>query len=275
MNLQRLLRPTLLACACALLTHAAVAQTPAEVVVTYTVQPRDNLIGIANKVLLNPESWSEVANLNQMRRPNDIVVGQKIRIPLRLLKWSPSPASLASATGDVLINGTPVQTGATVSEGDRIEAGAGSSALIRLQDGSRIQLMPGSLAELVGHRQYGMKEGDRTTNWFSGLLRLTKGAVEAIVTPGVERATPLQVTTPTALVGVRGTRFRVAIDAQARSEVVEGLVVAENTAQAVQADLPAGNGAVIRPEEKPSRSSACWPPPTSVQVLRRYTSARP
>lgn len=248
--LHPLLRPTVLACACALLAHTAVAQTPTEAAVTYTVQPRDNLIGIANKVLLSPDSWPEVARLNKIQRPNDIAVGRKIRIPLRLMKWTPSQASLASTTGDVQINGAPAKAGATVSEGDRIESGASSSALIQMQDGSRIQVMPGSLAELVGHRQYGLKDGDRTINWFSALLRLTKGAVEAIVTPGVERATPLQITTPTSVVGVRGTHFRVAIDAQARSEVMEGLVVAQNTAQAVQAELPAGNGAVIRPEEK-------------------------
>lgn len=250
MKLRQALRPTLLALAWALMAHAAQAQAPAEAAVTYTVQPRDNLIGIAGKVLASPESWPEVARLNGMQRPNSITVGQKIQIPLRLMKWVPSQASLTSATGDVKINGLPATAGATVSEGDRLEAGASSSALISLQDGSRIQVMPGSLAELVNHRQYGLKDGDRTINWFSGLLRLTKGAVEALVTPGVERAAPLRVITPTSVVGVRGTHFRVAIDAQDRSEVMEGLVVAENTTQAVQAELPAGNGAVIRPEVK-------------------------
>lgn len=229
---------------------AAKAQVPAEAAVTYTVQSRDNLIRIASKVLIHPDGWPEVARMNRIRSPDDIVVGQKIQIPLRLMKWTPNQARLISANGDVQINGASATVGAALSEGDRLHAGASSSALIKMDDGSRIQIMPGSVAELVNHRQYGLKDGSPNINWFSGLLRLTKGAVEAIVSPGVERATPLQVTTPTSLVGVRGTHFRVAFDAQARSEVMEGLVVAENTAQAVKADLPAGNGAVIRPEEK-------------------------
>jgi hypothetical protein len=226
------------------------AEVPSEPTVTYTVQPGDKLITIASKLLVDPGKWAEVAQLNRMVKPNSISVGQEIRFPLRLMRWTPSEARLVSTHGDVRINGAPAVTGAVITEGDQLQAGESSSAVIALEDGSRLQVMPRSLAELVQHRQYGHQDKSEKIHWFAGLLRLTQGAVEAMVKPGVNRAKPLQVTTPTSVVGVRGTHFRVAFEDQARSEVIEGLVVAENPAQAAKADLSAGTGAVIRPEEK-------------------------
>lgn len=234
-----------------LLALVAKAETPtADPMVTYVVRSGDKLINIASKVLADPDQWAEVAQLNRMANPNEIAVDQRIQIPLRLMRWTPSPARLVSANGDIQINGAPVAAGARLVEGDRLQSGASSSAVVEMKDGTRIQILPKSLMELVKHRQYGHKDEEVKTNWFASLLRLTQGAVEAIVTPGVQRAAPLQVTTPTSVVGVRGTRFRVAYDARARSEVIEGLVAAENPAQGTIAELPAGTGAVIRPEEK-------------------------
>jgi hypothetical protein len=249
------IRPTsALIAICLLFALAATAevkaQEPAERTVTYTVQAGDKLIAIASQLLQDPGLWSEVAQFNRMAQPDRIAIGQSIQIPLRLMRWAPGAAHLVSANGDIQVNGAPAAAGAAIAEGDRLQAGPGSSAVLALEDGSRIQLLPSSLAELIIHRQYGQKDAGGKTHWFAGLLRLTQGAVEAMVTPGVQRAMPLQVTTPTSVVGVRGTHFRVAFDAQARSEVIEGRVVAENPAQASQASLPAGTGAVIRPDVK-------------------------
>jgi hypothetical protein len=263
-----IIRSTLIAFAM-LLALAARAELPPEPALTYTVQPGDKLIVIANKILKDPGQWAEVAQFNRMAMPNRISVGQTIRFPLRLVRWAPSAARLVSANGDVRINGAQAVTGASIAEGDQLQAGESSSAVIALEDGSRVQMMPRTLAELVQHRQYGLKDESEKTHWFAGLLRLTQGAVEAVVTPGVRRATPLQVTTPTSVVGVRGTHFRVAFEELARSEVIEGLVVAENPAQAAQADLSAGTGAVIRPEEKQIQVKTLLPAPDLSAVPAR------
>lgn len=239
-----------LALACVFAGAACAKPQPTDPTVTYTVQPGDKLIDLAHKILAQPARWTEVAKLNKMAQPNTLVVGQTIKIPLRLMRWAPGAARLVSANGDIQVNGLPAVAGAAIGEGDKVQAGAASSAVIALEDGSRIQLMPQSLAELVNHRGYGQKAADGKTNWFAAFLRLTQGAIEAVVKPGVQRASPFEIKTPTSVVGVRGTHFRVAIDGQARSEVIEGRVVAENPAQLAKAELSTGTGAVIRPDEK-------------------------
>ncbi len=104
-----------------------------------------------------------------------------------------------------------------------------------------------------------------STNWFSGLMRLSEGSLEALASKTANRAKDLQVETPTSLVGVRGTEFRVAFDdplgKAARTEVIEGLVRADNTAQASGADLPKGTGAVVNPAEKEVKVVVLLPAP--------------
>ncbi len=65
-------------------------------------------------------------------------------------------------------------------------------------------------------------------------MRLSQGAVETLASKLGLRAIPLQIQTPTTVIGVRGTRFRIAQEtatANARAEVMEGVVRADNTVQ--------------------------------------------
>src|SRR5260221_531269 len=65
------------------------------------------------------------------------------------------------------------------------------------------------------------------SHWFAGTLRVLRGSVEVFATK-VLRAKPLEVVTPTAVVGVRGTQYRVGFDTDANhrthAEVLEGVV---------------------------------------------------
>ena len=66
------------------------------------------------------------------------------------------------------------------------------------------------------------------SHWFAGTLRVLRGSVEVFATK-VLRAKPLEVVTPTAVVGVRGTQYRVAFDedgsGRTHAEVlIEGVV---------------------------------------------------
>ena len=109
---------------------------------------------------------------------------------------------------------------------------------------------------MVTNRDYALRDASKSgsSNWFSGLMRLTGGALEAMAAKKVSRATTLRIETPTSTVGVRGTAFRVAYDdpttQSARTEVLEGLVRADNPAQAAGADLPMGTGVVVKPQDK-------------------------
>ncbi|MDP3137834.1 MAG: FecR domain-containing protein [Burkholderiaceae bacterium] len=236
----------------------AQAQAPggAEPSLLYTVKRTDKLIRLTRDMLIKASDWPEVARFNRLRDPNVIRPGQQLAIPLRLLKSQPGSGRVIVAEGDVQLNGNAATVGAAVAEGSRLRTGANSSAVLELTDGSRVKILPGSLAEVATQRNYAMRDASASgsTTWFSGLIRLAQGALETLATRDVKRATPLQIETPTSLVGVRGTQFRVAYEDPAtrnsRTEVVEGLVRADNPAQQSGADLPKGTGAVVNPAQR-------------------------
>ena len=237
----------------------AQAQTPValdEPSLPYVVRPSDNLSKFGRDMLISPRAWNEVARFNQLKDPNVIFPGQKLNIPLRFLKSVAASGKVISAEGDVTLGGSAMQPGATLADGTKIKTGVNSSAVIELGDGSRVKILPGSLAEILTNRDYAMRDASKSgsTNWFSGLMRLSEGALEVLASKTAKRAKELQVETPTSLVGVRGTEFRVAFDdplgKAARTEVIEGLVRADNPAQQSSANLPMGTGAVIKPTEK-------------------------
>ena len=257
-------------------------QAPAEEPsLPYTIKPTDKLIRLSREMLVNPQAWAEVAKFNQMKNPNLIFPGQKLNIPLRYLKSTPSTGKVISADGEVTMGGNPTQPGAAIADGSQLKTGANSSAIIELGDGSRVKILPNSLAQVITNRDYAMRDSSTsgTSNWFSGLMRLSAGALEALVNKTTGRATPLQIETPTSLVGVRGTEFRVTFDDPAnnpsnaaRTEVIEGKVRADNPAQQSGADLPMGTGAVVKPAEKEVKVVILLPAPdltnTPAEVLK-------
>ena len=236
---------------------AVQAQTRnAEPSIPYIVKPADSVIKLTSDMLIDAGAWPEVARFNQLKNPNMIFPGQKLDIPLRFLRSTPAGGKVISAEGDVTLQGNSAQPGASLADGAKIKTGANSSAVIELGDGSRVKILPGSLAEVVTNRDYAMRDSSisGSSNWFSGVMRLSEGAIEALASKIANRATPLRIDTPTSVVGVRGTEFRVALadlsGNTTRIEVIDGLVRADNPAQASGADLPRATGAVLNPLQK-------------------------
>jgi hypothetical protein len=259
----------------------ALAQTAKEPSLPYTVKSTDTMSRFSREVLVSQKAWQEVAMFNQLKDANVLSIGQQINIPVRLLKSTPASGKVISAEGNVTSKNGALQVGSAITDGSTIQTGANSSAVIEMGDGSRIKILPNSLAEVVVNRNYALKSGaGSSSNWFSGLMRLTQGTLEAVASKLVQRATPLQIETPTSLVGVRGTSFRVAFDdptsKSARTEVIEGKVRADNPAQGVGADLPLGTGAVIKPLEKDVKVALLLPAPdlsaVSSDVLKPLAS---
>ena len=259
-NVQPQLVPALAAIifiAFASIGHAQQA-TPAatEPSIGYTIQPGEKLIRLGKRLLTDPETWPEVASFNKLGDANALKPGQTIQLPLRLMKPMPANGKVVSVSGDVQLGAGPAAAGTVLVEGSRLQTGANSSAVIELADGSRVTLLPNTLAELATSQNYATRDArsSASTTWFSGLIRLVQGSLDTAATKLARRATPLQIQTPTSLVGVRGTQFRVAFDdpvtQNARTEVLEGLVQADNPAQGSGAALPKGKGAVLNPAVK-------------------------
>ena len=235
------------------------AQTPApaaEPSLPYTVKPKDKLIVLSVQILNNPQDWTEVARFNQLKNPNAITPGQVINFPTRLMKSQQVEGKVISTYGDVKLSGSAAAVGNPINEGSKLQTGVNSSAVVELADGSRITLLPNTLAELVTSRNYAGRDAasSGSTNLFSGLIRLAQGALDTLASKTARRATPLQIVSPTSTIGVRGTQFRVAYDdpvsKTTRTEVLEGLVRADNPAQNVGVDLPQGKGAVLNPTSR-------------------------
>jgi hypothetical protein len=250
-------------------TLATIAE-PTEPYVSYTVQPNDSLQGLARTLLQQPSQWGQVAKLNGLKNPNLIYPGQVIDVPKSLLNLNSQPriaitGKVLSVEGDVKLGGQAVQAGAAVPEGARLQTGPNSSAVVELGDGSRMQLMPKTLAEVTAQHGYALRDpsGSASTTWFSGAIRLVEGVLDTLAEKKAKRATPLEVTTPTSVVGVRGTQFRVAYEdpasGTARTEVIEGNVRNDITAQKVSANVGGGFGAAMKPTDREIKVVALLP----------------
>jgi len=92
--------------------------------------------------------------------------------------------------------------GLPLKEGDRLSTSDGSSAIIKLQDGTRMTIRPNS--ELV-LQQYRFKENDDSNSMVMNLLRGGLRAVTGLISKGSPNAAKIQ--TSTATIGIRGTDF--------------------------------------------------------------------
>lgn len=262
------------------LTGALAQPAPfAEPALRYTVSPGDSLIGLSRGLLNTPQSWPEVAQLNRLPDANRIQPGQLLFIPVRLLKGQNVPARLVVVEGDVRIDGQPVQVGAAWTTGQLLHTASTGSAVLRLADGSRAGLSPDTQARLTEHRQFQLKAGSTVgaedgESMLSAGLRLLRGSIDMLAAK-VTRLRPLEITTPTAVVGVRGTQYRVRQDDSpvTRTEVLQGLVRADLGAT-LGADVAAGFGAALRPGRAPDVQALPAAPDLSAWP-QRWTSQQP
>jgi hypothetical protein len=245
----------------------------------YTVAPRDTLIGLGQTLLVHPGAWPEVARLNRLPDANRITPGQVLKVPARLLRSRDVPATLQVVTGEVLIDALPAKAGDLLKPGQTLRSAANSSAVLVLGDGSRVQLAPASQAQLAEHRRYALKagrevDGTEGEGVFASTMRLISGSVDLFATK-VLRAKPLEVTTPTAVIGVRGTDYRVHFDepgpataAVTRAEVLTGRVRVDSQA-AGGVEVAAGQGTALQGREAP-QVVALLPAPDLSGVAQRF-----
>ena len=238
-------------CACVVLATFSARTSAAEPSVAFSINAGDTLIGLSERVFVSPDAWREIAVLNRLNKPYLLVPGQVLQVPVRLLRWTAAASTLTSVSGEVRVDGRAGAALETLNEGQSIETGLQGSAVLELADQSIIKLAPSSLAEVVTSRRHtasGDGASSPSTGLFSGVLRVLRGSVEVFATK-VLRAKPLEVNTPTAVVGVRGTQYRVGFDEAAnrstRTEVIEGQVRFDAGANANATAATRANGADV------------------------------
>lgn len=220
---------------------AAVAAMAAEPAYTYRTVQGDTLIGIGARLLRDPARWREVRRINRVADPRRMPVGRTLDIPLRLLRDEPVDAEVMAVQGLVERDGTPLHAGERVAETATLRTGANSSLTLRLDDGSLVTLQPDSLARVERLRRL------TGVGSLDAVIRLDSGRVESHVTPQPDHRTGYRIHTPSAVIAVRGTRFRTGADAAgvARAEVLEGTVAARGEGDRKDASVPAGFGLVV------------------------------
>lgn len=222
---------------------AAAGVLAADVEVIYSTRPGDTLIGLERQFLAPPFGWKGLQSLNHVPNPARMPVGSKLRIPEGWLRAEPRVARVLAVQGDVTVDGRPLAAGETLPGGARLRTGTEAFVTLLMPDDSRLTVQPGSLARLDKVQGFRGFDGQDTR------VYLERGRLETVVTAQRGPAARYQVRTPTAVVGVRGTAFRVGSDVaagSAQAEVTGGEVRMSPQGAGPATALPAGFGVVAR-----------------------------
>jgi hypothetical protein len=249
---------------------AAMAQGPSErptalpapsADIEYKAQPRDTMIGIARRYLIDGQKhevqrafWEH----NRLRDKDQIVPGQVIRIPENWMKEDANAITLAHVEGDVQSKGGPLRPGAKLAPGDDFKTGRDGYVTIRLSDGSTLVLQPGSDMAIEGVKKSPLAPAA------DAQFTLRNGRVEATVTKRSPNGARFEVRTPIAVAAVRGTKFRVVADdgkKTATSEVIEGTVQVNDTGNLGSVSLLEGFGTKVTEGQAPLPPRALLPAP--------------
>jgi hypothetical protein len=198
------------------------ARAAAPIYVSYVTHEGDTLYDIAGRYLRDFHDWALLSRLNHVPAPRRMPAGIALRLPADRLRQdaesarviaTSGPAEHASGTNPY----TPLAPGMMLGEGDRIRTGHNGFVTLELPDGSHVTVSQDGMLEVGKLRRTALTgAGDR-------VLDLQHGEVESQVTHATKKDDRFQIRSPSVVAGVRGTRFKVAYDGDARTTAVEVL----------------------------------------------------
>lgn len=246
--------------------HAA--RQDSERTVEIRVASQDTLIGLCQKYLTHPEKWPQVSKLNHLPDSNYISPGQKILVPVALLKGAPMDGVVTSLQGEAFSHPAgstewrPLQLRSTVVEGSSLKTAANSSLEISFEDGTSFQLREQSLVTV--------KASKKGVLHLLRVLRLEGGKIISRVKSATGKDSRFEIETPSALAAARGTHYRVAVDGQGttRAEMLESRI--DLSAMGATVPLKEGEGAFARRNEPPSPPIRLLEPPEPQNVAAVY-----
>ncbi len=239
-------RALLAGCLCA--ASAAFAQTPPPASTVppsddptewrYVVAPGDNLYTLARSYLAPDIAWQRLQRLNAVADPLRLEPGRELRMPFSWLRADPSVATVVFVAGAARrVGASGSDAGPSLAIGDELRAGDGiatepdATLTLRLADASRVLVAGGSRLRIDSLLRIGPRKA------LDARLRLDAGeaesrirsAADALAEPPPAAPTRYEIRTPALTLGVRGTDFRVRVDADGqgtRAEVTQGRVAA-------------------------------------------------
>jgi hypothetical protein len=210
----------------------------------HRIQPNDTLIALADRYTRNNSNWTVLQQHNAIANPSALPIGLELKIPFPLIPEVPASATAIHVSGNALVDGAPLRTGMSVSEGSTISTSPNVFVTLQLSDGTKVALPRGERTHLERLREF---EGLGLTD---SIVRIENGDIDSNVAPSGQGVGRFEVRTPVAIIGVRGTRFRINTANEAlRSEILHGAVNLKSQAAQngthQQARIAAGHGAAV------------------------------
>lgn len=206
----------------------------------YRVVRGDTLFGLADRYMDTVTGWHDLQARNHVADPKHLPPGTMIRIPLKRVPVSGGRTLAVFVTGDVRLDGQPLQVGMAIPEGSHVAAGARSSATLQFGDGSRVIVAAQTVVEIKRARVF------RKSQLTDTIINLINGETDSRVAPRGTGVGRYEMNTPTMVTGVRGTRFSVSSGQQdSRSSVMEGVVRVRASGGASNVAVPAGHGLLV------------------------------
>ena len=237
--------------------------------VVISVRTGDYLIHICELYLKNPMKWNEIARLNKVKNPNLIYPGQRLTIPVELIRGTPADGTVTFLKGEVLLqekkegNWRAVEQYEKISAGTAIKTGEDGSVEISYDNGIAILLRSNTKLTLLITRKI-----DGLHILFQYFLKLGKSITKIKEAIGYDSRFTIE--TPSVVAGARGTDFRLTNDEReiTRCEVLEGTVLID--ARMREIEVPAGQGMVVSKGERPQEPVRLLAPPRPAHVLELY-----
>lgn len=227
----------------------------------YVISNNDNLWNIASKFLKKIDYYTELQKINNIKYPKRLNPGTVIRIPMQWLKHSPATAQISFKQGEsqFLHNNKlfPLNLTTKLVLGDEIRIGENASATVIFADGSEMVLFKNTIVSFDHLSVYGK------TGMVDTRVRVIQGKVETTARKNKGPGSRLDISTPSAISSVRGTKYRVSnnINNISTVEVIEGNVAVVGDKPEKEVNVSQGLGTMIEKGKAPIKPVKLLSPP--------------
>lgn len=227
----------------------------------YTISDNENLWDVTLK-FSHVRYWRKIQQLNNIKQPKHILPGTKIKIPLKWLNLKDAKVKVIEVKGEPSViykNKRPefIKAGVLLENGSTLITKKKENALLEFEDNSRILIKENSevvFDSLLAYNNTGISDSR---------IYVKHGKTENFVSPNKSNSgTHYQITTPSAVMAVRGTEYRVNVSEDqivSRSEVLKGGMSAQSAGKSRL--IPAKNGTIVKQGEAPSPPIKLLPAP--------------
>ncbi|MCG6168096.1 FecR domain-containing protein [Leptospira sanjuanensis] len=238
----------------------------------YKVKKNDSLTKIAKEVLNDPGKWKEFLKYNQIQNPSLIKEGMVLKVPVHLRKVVEVEGQPMAALE--LYHGV-VEYSKKPKEGNPVWSAVSKNQILRDGESLKTGVKSGAFLAFVENEtkvKIFEKSSFRVSKKEAPEIFLENGQLQADVKPGIFKTAKktvqkLVISTPVAVVGVRGTKFYVNNEGEERSDVgcFEGTV--NVAASGKDVDVKAGFGTYVEKGKPPVEP---FPIPGKIQIDKDF-----